>query len=204
MHSLAPEERKMIATTLEEFRSKLLSEEPISLTRLYVDRVDPPALAGRSYETLLADVRSFWPTAERAIINGSGCWGWSLSPDAGKFLLPFRPESDIDLAVVSPADFNVFWERLRAYQRQRWYELTHATRDALLRAGQDIYSGFFNDSPYLPAEFRAQLFSLNVARQTLSGGFGQRTVNVRFYKNFDEVVDYCLRGFSLARRRLTS
>lgn len=47
------------------------------------------------------------------LVVGSTCVGVSLSPSRNKFLKPFHPESDIDLAVVSGRHFDEAWRWLR-------------------------------------------------------------------------------------------
>jgi hypothetical protein len=156
--------------------------------------------SGTLYDEFKQRVQARFDGIEHVSIVGSGNWGHSLNPD--KFLEPFSQKSDIDVAAVSFEQFSVAWEELRKFHRNRWYELSPRVRDDLRRNGQNVYAGFVSPK-WIPDKRSSYLFQHRVALDKLSDSMvGYRSVNMYFFKNSVEALDYYLRGFKTAQRRI--
>lgn len=110
--------------TVDEFRAALLSWEPedivdrwiVSPGALHVDEQDRAHIAVRLSEAYRRPVERI-----EIVITGSAKLGFSMTRKAieGQPSLvryrSFRPESDIDVAVISPDIFDLLWSELSAH-----------------------------------------------------------------------------------------
>ena len=182
----------------EEFKSIISSVEPetIVMECLYRDYIHaiPSAAAYRSYlDIIVAD----YPRAEHIAIMGSGNWCFSLNPE--KEFRPFCEESDIDIVIVCRDSFEKTWDELRLYHRKNYYLMSSRDREKLKRNGENVYSGFI--TPKWISNKRSPLrFNFEINANKYSNEYVQyRKVNMMYFKNITETVDYYVRGFRLAR-----
>lgn len=185
--------------TLEEFLALVRSANPIdlaveSLHRDFVHAVPDEFM----YKIFLEQVRVDYPLAERIAIMGSGNWKFSLNPD--KKFSEFHNKSDIDIAIICRASFEQVWEELRGYHRQYFYLLPFADKTHLKRKGENVYSGFASPK-WIPGRSSTRFtYSLNKNKYS-NDIVGYRSVNMMYFKNQDEALDYYVRGFRLAQKR---
>jgi hypothetical protein len=139
------------------------------------------------------NVHLAFPTCERAIIAGSGNWGFSMKPD---FLgRAFSADSDVDLAVIDINLFGRTWDEMREFHRNSWYEMSHRDREKLRRNAENIYCGFASPK-WIPNRKNAFRFDcLRKLDHLTSFLVGNRTVNAFFFRNLGEAIDYYKRGF---------
>lgn len=129
---------------------------------------------------------------DAVFIAGSGNWGFSLNPK--KQYRTFCDASDIDLCIVSRALFDEIWSEIRIFHRKNFYRISHSSRNALRRNGENVYSGFVSPlwiedkSHRMRNDFELKL---NAAS---SRHVGFKSVNAFVFKNYDEAVDYYKRG----------
>jgi hypothetical protein len=185
--------------TLEDFLELVKSTNPIdlateSLHRNFVHAIPDDAM----YKAFLDGVRGDHPMSEHIAIMGSGNWKFSLNPD--KNFSEYNIHSDIDVAIVCRASFEQTWEELRAYHRKNFYLLPFSSKCQLKRNGENVYSGFVSPK-WIPGKSLAKfVYSLN--RNKYSNEIvGFRSVNMMYFKNQDEALDYYVRGFLLAQKR---
>lgn len=184
--------------TLEEFLALVKSADPVALATECLHRDFVHAILDEAkYQAFLDKVRSDYPSADRIAIMGSGNWKFSLNPE--KKFSEFHSQSDIDVAIICRASYEQTWEELRAYHRKNFYLLPFAKREALRRNGENVYSGFI--SPKWIPEKSDEKFRYNLNRNKYSDGvIGFRTVNMMYFKNQEEALDYYVRGFWLAQK----
>lgn len=143
-------------------------------------------------------VQTDHPSAEQILVCGSGNWGYSFNPN--KLFRRFSQSSDIDLVIVSAADFNRAWESLRHFHRNNWYSIGRDNQFNLRRNGENVYSGFISPKwihdYYSPErilyEERVNKYSNDLV--------GFRVVNLMYFKNLIELHDYYQRSFLVVRR----
>jgi hypothetical protein len=138
--------------------------------------------------------------AEHIAIMGSGNWGYSLNPE--KKLRPFCDDSDIDVVIICYKTFLETWNELRNYHRKNYYLLNQIQRKTIKRNGENVYSGFISPKWIFdrrsPVRFAYEINSDRYANQHVK----YRTVNMMYFKNHEEAVDYYVRGFRLAKEAI--
>lgn len=185
--------------TLEAFLALVRSANPIDLAAESLHRDFVHAIPDVSmYKSFLDEVRVDYPLSERIAIMGSGNWKFSLNPD--KHFSEYHIKSDIDIAIICRASFEQAWEELRTYHRQNFYRLRIEKKIQLKRNGENVYSGFVSPK-WIPGKssvnFKYALNSNKYSNEII----GYRNVNMMYFKNSDEALDYYKRGFRLARQR---
>jgi|GEM_PF-2961143 len=186
---------------LDDFKATIKAGDPMDIATQHISKLAVHALPGEeAYSAFKEQVSQLVPQAEAVYIVGSGNWGFSLNPN--KIWEPFRPESDIDVAVVSEHQFLLIWEELRQIHRKNWYKLDDETRTRLRRNGENVYCGFVSPA-WIPFKSNASAFAFRRVLNKLQGErVGYRRVTMMYYRNMVELVDYCKRGFIIARGRL--
>lgn len=146
------------------------------------------------YKGFLDVVRNDYPDAEHVAIMGSGNWKFSLNPK--KNMSEFHAGSDIDVAIVCPRSFDRTWEALRAYHRKNFYAVSKENRLQLRRNGENVYAGFISPK-WIPGQ-SDERFAYKLNKNKYSTKLvGYRDVNMMFFKNVEEVIDYYVRGFQI-------
>lgn len=184
--------------TLKEFLTLVQSGNPIELATECLHRNFVHAIPDEAkYAAFLEKVKVDYPSAERIAIMGSGNWKFSLNPE--KNFSAYHSKSDIDIAIICRASFEQTWMELREYHRKHFYFLPYKTKETLKRNGENVYSGFISPK-WIPGK-SAVKFQYDLNKNKYSDGvIGFRTVNMMYFKNQDEVLDYYIRGFLLAQK----
>ncbi|NIB42109.1 hypothetical protein HBA55_21060 [Pseudomaricurvus alkylphenolicus] len=186
---------------VKDFKSTISQFEPEVLTRecLYRDYVHALPEAVRYAEYINA-ISSDYVNSDHIAIMGSGNWGYSLNPE--KSFRPFCEKSDIDVVIICPETFHEVWEELRDYHRSKYYMLNRYQRLALKRNGENVYSGFITPK-WIPNKASPTRFQYDINTNNYSNeSVGYRQVNMMFFKNQTEAIDYYVRGFRLAKRAI--
>src|SRR5690348_8631414 len=125
-------------------------------------------------------------------IVGSAVVGFSMAPGSG--LAALRPDSDVDVAVISAYHFDLAWRALRAMTggsfklpaRYRYSIRQHAPRD--------VFSGCIATDIILPVlPFRQQWMAART-RPEVVDPIGSRDINFRLYRDLDGLRAYQLRS----------
>ena len=131
------------------------------------------------------------------MIGGSGNWGFSFNPY--KKFRPFCDASDIDLVVVSMKDFLESWNHLRNYHRNNWYRIGIQNRRELRRNGENVYSGFITLKWIQDPTNHARIEYEEKVNAYSNETVGYRKVNLMYFKNEVELVDYYIRSFRIVK-----
>lgn len=183
--------------TLEDFLALVRSANPIDLAAESLHRNFVHAIPDESmYKSFLDEVKVDYPLSEHIAIMGSGNWKFSLNPD--KHFTEYHIKSDIDIAIICRASFERAWDELRKYHRQNYYRLRTEGKIQLKRNGENVYSGFVSPKWILGKSSVKFEYALNSNKYS-NEIIGYRSVNMMYFKNLDEALDYYRRGFRLAR-----
>jgi hypothetical protein len=121
-----------------------------------------------------------------------------LNPD--KNFREFGEHSDVDVAIVSSAQFHLLWEEMRLNHRRYYYALSEAQKLSLRRNSENVYGGFISPN-WIPKRSLIQTYKYKQLLNTLSDKEVRFSkVKMLFFKNTDEAIDYYARGFRAARR----
>jgi hypothetical protein len=146
----------------------------------------------------LDQVKLDHPKSEGIAIMGSGNWKFSLNPY--KNFSEFHKDSDIDIAIVCPTSYENTWGELRDHHRKNYYLLTYTEKKQLRRNGENVYSGFISPK-WLPLTSKLRFHHMLKTNIYSNAAIQHRTVNMMYFKNEDEVLDYYIRGFRAAQIR---
>ncbi|HWQ88602.1 MAG TPA: hypothetical protein VN374_01345 [Desulfitobacteriaceae bacterium] len=145
-------------------------------------------------------IQADWPEITMIQCAGTANWKYSLNPNKG--FRPFCASSDIDVISISEDLFESTWDRMRSIHRNRWYELPHGQRNELRRNGENVYSGFACPK-WIPSKIDSLRFKfLNSLDRYSTSDVGFRDVNMYFFRNIHEAIDYYRRGVESAKRRI--
>ncbi|HFQ5380193.1 TPA: hypothetical protein ACGUMU_003423 [Vibrio vulnificus] len=189
---------KFFVMSLTAFKNEIRSNNPKDLALRWFSKSQIHAIGTESdYLEFKSQIRADYPNATDIAVMGSGNWGFSLSPH--KRFKSYDSTSDIDVAIISDQDFNSIWDDIREYHRQNYYAVSYDNKQALLRNGQNVYSGFVTPkwNPNIKSSLRHN-YELNTNKYS-SSLVGYKPVNMMFFKNIHEVVDYYVRGIRLAK-----
>jgi hypothetical protein len=149
------------------------------------------------YKDYLRLISSDYKCAEHIAIMGSGNWGYSLNPE--KYLRPFSNDSDIDVVIICYQSFCETWKELRDYHRKNYYLLSPSQRTKLKRNGENVYSGFISPKWIADKKSPVRFFYEVNSNKYSNRHVGYRAVNMMYFKNKVEAIDYYVRGFRLAK-----
>jgi hypothetical protein len=153
------------------------------------------------YAKYINMIREDYADSEHISIAGSANWKYSTNPEKGLFR-EFSSKSDIDVVIVSKNYFEITWDELRSYHRNRYYSLTYENKQKLKRNGENVYSGFISPLWIPLRNIPLSLeFKKNTDKYSVKA-VGFRTVNMLFFRNKDEAIDYYVRGFRAAKREI--
>jgi predicted nucleotidyltransferase len=185
---------------LENFLERINRSSPYTLAEsyLYDENVEVFKNAIK-YKKYIELIKQDYPSALHIAIMGSGNWCYSLNPR--KSFTSFHESSDIDVAIICPESFYRVWEDLRSFHRNNYYLIPHHEKDRLRRNGENVYSGFISPK-WIPEKNTKSLFEYEVNINTYSNSdVGYRQVNMMYFKNTEEAVDYYVRGFTIAKKK---
>jgi hypothetical protein len=183
----------------EEFLDRIRAESPADLAWEYLTSASV-CLFGEDqrYAEFRARVSSLVPAVDRVAVVGSGNWRYSLNPHKG--FREFCSKSDVDVAIVSTARFQEFWEEMRRHHRTHFYTLPPNERERIRRNGENVYSGFISPA-WIPNRDSRRSYEYHRLLDSLSDrSVGFLKVKMMFFKNDTEAVDYYARGFWLAKK----
>lgn len=186
--------------TLDDFLVLVKSANPLelaeeSLHRNFVHAIPEEA----TYSSYLDQVRGDYPLADCIAIMGSGNWKFSLNPKNN--FSEYHIKSDIDIAVVCRTSFEQTWAELRIYHRTKFYSLSHEKRSQLKRSGENVYAGFVSPK-WIPDKQSGTRYKYMINTNKYSNAdVGFRVVNLMYFKNIEETLDYYVRGFLHAQQR---
>lgn len=182
---------------IKDFLNKIKAASPSDLSFEYLHAKTIHAIPNvTEYGNFLALIKEDYPQSEHIAIMGSGNWRFSLNPH--KLFREYAPESDIDIVIVCADSFKATWEELRNYHRANYSLVPRNQKLQLRRNGENVYSGFVSPK-WIPGKsdlkFKHSINGNKYANETI----GFRSVNMMYFKNTKEAVDYYVRGFILAR-----
>lgn len=185
---------------LESFLTLINSTSPIDLATESLNRNEVHAIPNAvRYKAFLEMIADDYKHAAQIAIMGSGNWKFSLNPK--KNYSEYHRRSDIDVAIICESSFEKTWEELRSYHRNNYYLIPEYEKTQLRRNGENVYSGFVSPK-WIPATKSAEKFNYLLNSNKYSNNtIGFRTVNMMYFKNRDEAIDYYVRGFSIAQNR---
>ncbi len=100
------------------FKTDIEALPSLDVVRRHVISGDCYILSDGQYFNLRAEIANHFKIhTNEVVVVGSAKLGFSIAPD--KRYRPFRDESDIDVALVSPALFDKFWEAAYAFWKDR-------------------------------------------------------------------------------------
>ena len=185
--------------TLEDFLALVRLANPIDLAAESLHRNFVHAIPDElMYKSFLDEVKVDYPLSEHIAIMGSGNWKFSLNPKEN--FSEFHDKSDIDIVIICRASFEQVWDVLRKYHRQNFYLLPRDSRIQLKRSGENIYSGFVSPK-WIPGKSIANFICALNSNKYSNEIIGYRSVNMMYFKNSDEALDYYVRGFRLAQQK---
>lgn len=150
------------------------------------------------YDEYKKDIISDHGHAHHVAIVGSANWKFSLNPH--KNFREFHSNSDIDVAIICAQSYLETWDDLRKHHRTSYYSLDFTARQSLKRFGENVYSGFVSPKwiPSLKSDLKQRYEKLTNKYSTRAVGF--KTVNMMYFRNMDEAIDYYVRGILAATR----
>lgn len=189
------------ANTLEELQGALRTMDPAAFTSIHIlDRL-PHVFSSRdqyiAWKTVLGRELNVDPLCITVV--GSGAVGFSLSPREEKRYRAFHPESDIDVAVISPMHFDEAWRNLRAMgtvgeRELRGYWRRH--REAL------IFDGTIATDAVLSHLTFGAKWTAALGRAAKRNPTKDRDVKARIYRDFESLREYQRKGVDRLRADL--
>lgn len=170
------------------FCDDLVNLKTTEFIRKYITTGTPVMIAETDYFTLrnqIADEFSLHPSA--VILVGSTRTGFSIKPK--KRYLEARPNSDLDVAIVSPERFDDYWDRVFEY----------AESDAAWRRSPQYYAfrrslfyGWIDprDLPSVHTFEKARHWVSVFDALMQSRRFGTRRISARLYRNWSRLEAY--------------
>jgi len=170
-------------TTREEFFDTIRSTSTDDLLEEWLfGGSRPHAFATDVEQSAFYDsIRSDWGATEHISLAGTGAWRYSLNPK--KNFQEFSGSSDVDVVNISDNHFHETWNHLRQHHRSAWYVVDNKSRQALLRTGENVYSGFVSPK-WIPDKGNSFRFDFETRLEKYATkAIGYRTVNMVFFRN---------------------
>jgi hypothetical protein len=126
------------------------------------------------------------------VVVGSTGVGISLSPKKEKFLKPFHPGSDVDLAVISPSHFETAWRWLRSLGPvDRLRARSSEQADFLkMHRGHLVFDGAIATDMWLPFLPFGPQWASALGRAGTLNPTKDREVKARLYRDFESLREY--------------
>lgn len=186
---------------LRSFKDEIRGTAPGELVEGWLTDENPCAFSDAGDLKKFTDkIKADYPNASTIAIAGTSNWQFSLNPK--KEFSEYNKNSDIDVALISPVDFEYTWNELRSQHRKSWYSWGPDQREKVMRTGQNVYCGFISPKhiPNRASGFRFEF--LKRCNSYSTNLVGYRDVNLMFFKNNEDLIDYYIRGVRLARSKL--
>lgn len=155
----------------------------------------------------LAEVFDIDVNGVEVYVVGSAKLGFSISEkrEKGVFLpmfRPFRPESDIDIAVISPPIFNAIWAELSRHANSSAFRMPWDSG----QLGDYLVHGWLRPDhfpfPRTRLLRRCDLWWDQFGRFSRDERFGRRKVRGGLYHTVADLTQYQQRGVTRCRKRL--
>lgn len=186
---------------LESFKGEIRETDPRELVERWLTEGDACAFStSTELGEFATKIERDYPRADRVVIAGTSNWQFSLNPKKG--FAEFHKRSDIDVALISPIDFEETWVALRDLHRKKWYSWGRDVRETVLRTGQNVYCGFITPKQIPDRANNYRFEFLQKCNSYSTSLVGYREVNLMFFKSNDDVIDYYIRGVRLARSKV--
>jgi hypothetical protein len=195
-----------VSTTDERvaaFKSDLLKMSIHDVIRKHITTGEPAAMAPDLYFELRSRVGSSFNVYPNAVVLvGSGRMGFSLKQkgDPAKRYHPFGSKSDYDVAIVSRALFDDYWDAVFDLVRNKDWPLTDGRHFA-----RDLFSGWITPSelPSLRRFDHAKKWAELFADLTQSRRWGLAPIKGRLYRDWSRLEAYQTINVSLCARELS-
>lgn len=184
---------------LAEFKTFLKSKSYSAIAEELVHKTSIHAFdSEQAYEDYKVPIKADHPRAHLVSIVGSANWKFSLNPK-NNFRV-FHRESDIDVAIICAESYFETWEELRRIHRDKYYTLGQSEQLSLRRNGENVYSGFASPKwiPTLTSSLLRDHLKLTDKYSNRAVGF--KKVNMMYFRNVAETIDYYVRSIRLANR----
>ncbi|MGN8345260.1 hypothetical protein ACLEJQ_16835 [Pseudomonas sp. SMV71] len=184
---------------LDDFKKFIKSQAPKIIAEELILKKSIHAFKSEAdYSNYLNIIRQDHQGAYLIAIVGSANWKFSLNPD--KNLSEYHIKSDIDVAIICAEHYLQTWDELRLFHRDQYYSLGQDARHSLRRNGENVYSGFVSPKwvPSLKSKLRQRHEKLTNKYSNASVGY--RAVNMMYFRNMDETIDYYVRGIRAAKK----
>jgi hypothetical protein len=184
---------------LTDFMKFLKSKSPTTIAEELIFKTSVHAFnSEQDYQEYKSMMIKDHPAAYHVAIVGSANWKFSLNPTKG--FREFNVRSDIDIAIICADSYLKTWDALRRHHRESYYTLDKEGRDSLRRNGENVYSGFASPKwiPSLTSELKQRYQKLTNVYSNRAVNY--KTVNMMYFRDVDETIDYYIRGIRTATR----
>jgi hypothetical protein len=185
---------------VEEFKQRLSSGDLEELADALVLADGALHVTIEQFDIIRSKLATAYGLSEdtvRVVVTGSAKLGFSMieKRNGDGTVLPrfrsFGPESDIDVAVLSPAIFEQVWFELSAYAANRpWFPLVHK------KLGPYLVSGWLRPDHFpIASSLRAcrKWFPL-FASLSADVRFGRRKISAGLFNSIEQLREYQLRS----------
>ena len=187
--------------SLEDFKRKIVEKDLYEIVNYYLYTKKIHAISEEhKYQEYTNNILSDYSKADHIAIMGSANWCYSLNPR--KDFRAFNKISDIDVAIISSKYFHEIWEEIRKYHRKNYYLMNEESKQRIKRNGENIYSGFVSPKWILDKKSEIKINYQVILNKYSDIIVGYKPVNMMFFKNVEETVDYYCRGFRIAKGRI--
>jgi hypothetical protein len=180
---------------VQRFKRDLVTNEITDVIRRHVTTGDPFAISTDVYYELRRRVAKEHSTHPSAVVLVGSCrLGFSLKPKTklgAKDKVRYQPvglDSDVDVAVVAPALFDAYWDKV--------FDLVRTNRGWALSGGKkfarDLFCGWITPRqlPNMPRFRLAREWSEFFDTLTRERLCDLRTISARLYRTWDRLEKY--------------
>lgn len=170
----------------EEFRRDLLGSSPTSILKSRLFFREPYVFRGLpgTFDKFREELSGALGVPQRSIaIVGSAQLGFSVAP--GKVGSECRPDSDIDVVVVSARHFDSVWLDLIDMASETWRE-SGFDRKRMSECMSDLYWGFIRLDQVPRKLALAQQWIPVFDRLSVDSRFGRRPISARLYRTWEQ------------------
>lgn len=190
-----------VGVDIDSLRTEILTKRPSDIVSEYVLERIPHIFGGdwtlyRHWRRKLGEALGVDPC--NICITGSACVGVSLNPH--KNLSPFRPKSDIDVAIISSYHFEIAWKTLRHLRLAD--AATPIERQALTDQQTYVYWGTIATDKiarFLPF---GSAWTVGLSQMKIEKPTEGRELKFRIYRDYDALRAYQIRSVQAIRAAL--
>lgn len=171
------------------FRADLAAAEISDVIRKHITTGEPVGVEPDTYFQLRKQIAGEFAVHPSAIVLVGSCrLGFSLKNKKGGRYTPITQASDVDVAVVSDALFDSYWNQVfDVVQDDRSWAVNDGKRFT-----RDLFSGWLSPDtlPNIPRFTNARRWAEFFARLTRERTCGYRTITARLYRTWDRLEAY--------------